>query len=243
MNKDTQHNEGGAVELRSEKVRNIVGQIPPLLIRQGITIIGITLLILSSMSILIPYRKTIPVKITWCTIPSINMLYTQHIGIFILDSLLKYKKGDSLHRNKKMIKKGQKIGYILHENRISTITSPTNGILVLRTFDKTLLDKHSLIGIVIPSHQKKIYASCEIEQSLEKEIYKGQNIIIHLANNRNITASVREILSTDTQHVKLSILIVNTNELRNVSINESCIGNIIVEERSLLNWLIRKIKL
>lgn len=52
------------VELRSEKVRNIIGQVPPVLLRYGITIIGLTLLVLVGISAFIPYQPGIDTEIT-----------------------------------------------------------------------------------------------------------------------------------------------------------------------------------
>ena len=54
----------GGIELRSEKVRNIIGKIPPVLIRYGTIIIGLALLTLFVVSAFIPYRETIPVVIS-----------------------------------------------------------------------------------------------------------------------------------------------------------------------------------
>lgn len=44
-------------ELRSEKVRSIVGQIPSSLVRYGITIIGIVLLFLFAIAYFLPYKQ------------------------------------------------------------------------------------------------------------------------------------------------------------------------------------------
>ena len=41
------------IELRSEKVRNIIGQIPPVLLRYGTVIIGVTLAALCMLSMYI----------------------------------------------------------------------------------------------------------------------------------------------------------------------------------------------
>lgn len=46
------------MELRSEKVRNIIGQVPPALLRYGIAIIGLSLLVLLGVSAFIPYQPT-----------------------------------------------------------------------------------------------------------------------------------------------------------------------------------------
>jgi len=52
------------VELRSEKVRNIIGQVPPVLLRYGIAIIGLALLALVGVSAFIPYQPGIATEIT-----------------------------------------------------------------------------------------------------------------------------------------------------------------------------------
>jgi hypothetical protein len=51
------------IELRSEKVRNIVGQVPPVLLRQGIAIISLVLLLLFAGAYFIPYPETIRINI------------------------------------------------------------------------------------------------------------------------------------------------------------------------------------
>lgn len=52
------------IEIRSEKVRNIIGQIPPVLLRYGIIIITISLITLGVVASLIPYQQTIETQIT-----------------------------------------------------------------------------------------------------------------------------------------------------------------------------------
>lgn len=52
------------IELRSEKVRNIVGKIPPAIDRYGITIIGLVIAIMVAVSMLIPYQEKIHFTIT-----------------------------------------------------------------------------------------------------------------------------------------------------------------------------------
>ena len=47
------------IELRSEKVRNIVGKIPPAVDRYGIAVIGLVLMAIVGVSMLIPYKETV----------------------------------------------------------------------------------------------------------------------------------------------------------------------------------------
>ena len=52
------------IELRSEQVRKIIGQIPPVLIRSGIGIIGIIVGLLLAAAAFIPYPETVESEIT-----------------------------------------------------------------------------------------------------------------------------------------------------------------------------------
>ena len=54
-----------SLELRSEKVRSIVGQIPPALTRYGITITGVVLLIFLGIAYYIPYKQVYSGTITF----------------------------------------------------------------------------------------------------------------------------------------------------------------------------------
>ena len=56
--------ENKQIELRSEKVRNIIGQIPPILITHGTMFIGLALLSLFLAAAFIPYQPTIDTEVT-----------------------------------------------------------------------------------------------------------------------------------------------------------------------------------
>lgn len=56
-------------ELRSEKVRNVVGQIPPTLIRYGTLVIALAIATMIGISAFIPYRKVITGTATVYNIP------------------------------------------------------------------------------------------------------------------------------------------------------------------------------
>ncbi|MGM9712924.1 MAG: hypothetical protein ACI3Y5_02245 [Prevotella sp.] len=53
--KNTEKNRGNNMELRSEKVRNLLGEIPPALVRWGTAIITVVVLTLLSVVCLMPY--------------------------------------------------------------------------------------------------------------------------------------------------------------------------------------------
>lgn len=52
------------IELRSEQVRKIIGQIPPVLIRSGIGIIGLIIALLLAVAALVPYPEAVETDIT-----------------------------------------------------------------------------------------------------------------------------------------------------------------------------------
>lgn len=57
-------------ELRSEKVRSIVGQIPSSLVRYGISVIGLVLCVLVGVAYLLPYKQVYSGTATVYEIPS-----------------------------------------------------------------------------------------------------------------------------------------------------------------------------
>ncbi len=67
------------IELRSEKVRNIIGQVPSILLRYGIVIIGLSLLTLIGVSAFIPYHPSIDTEITIEQDTSGGLYYTTRI--------------------------------------------------------------------------------------------------------------------------------------------------------------------
>ncbi len=105
------------IELRSEKVRNIVGQIPSLLLRQGILMITIALLIILGIAAIIPYRKAIPIDVTLHTVPNIETVYAQHDGVFMEDSLLHDNTTSCISATEVHV--GQRIGYIYSGNSVT----------------------------------------------------------------------------------------------------------------------------
>ena len=88
------------IELRSEKVRNIIGQIPPSIIRYGIIVIFLIIIILLTVSYFFKFPETINTTayfkikndtlVTYVNIPanSINKVKKGNKVIIILDNIL-----------------------------------------------------------------------------------------------------------------------------------------------------------
>jgi len=52
------------IELRSEQVRKIIGQVPPMLVRSGIGVIGLIVALLLAVAAFVPYPETADTDIT-----------------------------------------------------------------------------------------------------------------------------------------------------------------------------------
>lgn len=64
LNRNMMMEENKPIELRSEKVRNIIGRMPPVLVRYGTAIISLALCMLVAAAAFIPYQPKISIEIT-----------------------------------------------------------------------------------------------------------------------------------------------------------------------------------
>lgn len=68
------------IELRSDRVRKIVGKIPPAVDRYGISVIGLLLVVMVGVSMIIPYKETV------CLPVSFSPEVSSRKGIALADS-------------------------------------------------------------------------------------------------------------------------------------------------------------
>lgn len=78
------------MELRSEKVRNIIGQVPPVLLRCGIMIISVSLLVLVGISAFIPYQPGIAIEINVTQTKNGTFQYSTHIPLSAMKNRAKF---------------------------------------------------------------------------------------------------------------------------------------------------------
>ena len=55
--------ENKPIELRSEKVRNIIGRMPPVLVRYGTAMIVSAVLVLAAIAAIVPYQPKISLEV------------------------------------------------------------------------------------------------------------------------------------------------------------------------------------
>ncbi len=219
-----QHSER-SIELRSEKVRNIVGQIPPLLIRQGVLIIGLTLLVLFIISSFVPYKKTIPVEITIYKTPQIEKITALNDGVLLLDSILQEAEAN------------QVIGNLLFNDTILPIKSKTKGKIIWNLQNNDSVRKNTLLCVVIPLQNKAIYGECRVDSSQKAMLRKGQKILLSDSQGRTFNGEISEIYPILLNNKELKIRI----KLDKIQTDEIYLnGQIILREDSLLEYFYRQ---
>lgn len=128
-------------ELRSEKVRSIVGQIPPALVRYGTIILFVVLVILFGIAYFVPYKQVYSGTITFYDMPS-----TAYIGFANDKALTKIEEPIPLIIHTEAHDYTIKLISIVNErdtlNRYPVSIEEAQNIsnLLNRTFDFTLVE-------------------------------------------------------------------------------------------------------
>lgn len=229
MDKQTKHREK-SIELRSEKVRNIVGQIPSLLIRQGILIIGLVLLILLSISAFVPYRKTLPVDITVYTVPQIEKVIAPADGIFLIDTILK------------QVKPNQIVCNLAISDTLLPVKATALGKIIWNVQNNDLVKKKDLLFIIVPQKLQRVYGECSVHLSQKTTLQKGQKVFLtdYLGHQYNGKVTTIYPIPTKTEQLKVRISIDNFPATETVNQFK---GKIILEETTFLKYFIASLKI
>ncbi|PVX51927.1 HlyD family secretion protein [Balneicella halophila] len=220
MDNKTQHTEK-SIELRSEKVRNIVGQIPSLLIRQGILIIGLALLILVGVSAFIPYKKTLPIEVTIQRVPAIEKIHASTNGILLIDSF------------PKMVKAEQVVGKLLQNDTLLPIKAPTEGKLIWNVQNNDKVKKGDLLCLVVPQVATSIYGECEVNASQKAMLNKGQKVELLDDFGQQINGQISQIYLIPTRSNLFNVRV----EISYHSIIATSLkGKVILQEKSVLRY-------
>jgi hypothetical protein len=168
------------IELRSEKVRNIVGKVPPLLLRLGIAVISIILIFLLIAAYFIPYREYRTVEVELFCRPgyrSINM--PEDGNVFITASM--------------QVEKGEEICYIqTGSDSVVRFHAPFSGTVLFDVACGDFLRKGKPIYTIIPDSIRSIYGiTCISEKSIAR-IGIGQPVNFIPVSKMTATDGLRE---------------------------------------------------
>lgn len=170
------------IELRSEKVRNIVGKVPPRLYRVGISIISIILLLTLVLAYIIPYPEYKTTSINLSTIPIIQTIEAPLSGTFFFDL------------SQERVEVNQKICTVRFENdSMVNYYSEYNGIFLCNYKNEDKVEQGDIIFSIIPDSISLIYGISLIPLDDMKNIKKGQTVIITSVEQQSIKGCISKL--------------------------------------------------
>lgn len=161
------------IELRSEKVRNIVGKIPPILLRIGISIISIIILLALLLAYIIPYPEYYITDMTVTIKPHINNILSPISGVY-------YKNAEYPYQ-----------GIIVSDDSIVMMTF-CDKYNITSDLDSTPVQRHDIIAIA-SSEKLSLWGKCRIPLQEINNISYGQEVDILTSSNESCIGTIKEI--------------------------------------------------
>ena len=194
------------IELRSEKVRNIIGQVPNLLLRKGITIISLVIIGLIFITYFLPYSEVVSVRVHIYTIPQYEIITASNNGRLQFDQLQK-------------VNQLQILGYLKSDrDSVVIIKSPIDGTVIENCSNNSIVKKDDILFLIAPKKIEEIYATGIINT---KNIYKialGQKVKIssrdHLLHDRELIGKISKIypIPDSNSNFKIRITILPSDQ-------------------------------
>jgi hypothetical protein len=156
------------IELRSEKVRNIIGQIPPLLVRSGIGVIALVVILVLVVCYYIPYSETIDGQIKIYSIPESEVFISPKQGVVYFET------------DKSVINKGDAIGYIQSVDTLIHLVAGISGSLSLNTKQDESVERGEILYAITPVSISTIYGRLLLPYEYKARIQTGQQVRIEL---------------------------------------------------------------
>jgi hypothetical protein len=153
------------IELRSEKVRNIVGKVPPLLLRIGIAVISIIIISLLIAAYFLPYREYKRVEVELFCRPGYQRIAMPEDGnVFMTTPTMQ-------------VKKGQQICYVqTGTDSIIRYCAHFDGKVLFNAYYGDFQRKGDHIYTIIPDSIKSIYGIAYVTEDDIARIDSGQPV-------------------------------------------------------------------
>lgn len=157
------------IELRSEKVRNIVGQVPPVLLRSGIMIISLVVILVLAGAYFMPYSETLSLQVRLYSDPAAEMVRAPQKGIVRMKSLPRH------------VEKDQWLGFLeTGNNTFMELYSSTKGVLVSNCRNGFSVGRNDVLFAVIPDTIRSLYGLGYIDSGAKNRVETGQKINLEL---------------------------------------------------------------
>ncbi len=155
------------IELRSEKVRSIIGQVPSVLLRYGIALIGIVLILLVGMAAFIPYKETISIAAKVETSPKSVLLKANRAGQILWDS------------KSVVVREGEVLGYELAQDSLYVIQASLSGKLSRIVQNGDAITKGEALAVIMPEGNLTYYAIAKVPQSLIVKVNQDAKLLFN----------------------------------------------------------------
>ncbi len=215
------------IEIRSEKVRNIVGKIPPVTLRVGISVISIVITLILILAYFLPYPQYYNTDIEIISTPKYQIVRTPVPGLYFNNS-----------ENK------SNIGIVISSDSIFHIKSNAQGRIVTNNCDSCYVFQNDIIAAIIPDTTISFSGICKVPANIKNKIRPGQNVIITLYSGEECPASVFNIGNFQQRdssatypyyiiHIKLNCQL-SGSELSDGKVE----GKILISEKPLLQSIL-----
>lgn len=202
------------IDLKSDKVRSIIGSIPSRILRQGSLAISILLLCLIILTYNLPYYDYQSVDVSIQCVPQIHTLYAPCEGIYV------NIKKDSLHM-------GDTYGFIVRsDGHPMKLAVPINGILHESIIDNAYVNIGQVIGFILPSQIKQIVAIAYVDANNISTFKINQSALLEfnsIEGKKELQGKIFKIIDTKNSKYILQFQIdtnlYDTNFIDSISYN------------------------
>jgi hypothetical protein len=172
-----ENNKNKDIELRSEKVRNIVGKVPPLLLRVGIFIISLVIMLVLALAYFIPYPEYEDIIVNLYSDTPVQIKQSSSLGFFHTEFLDRH------------VNKEEETGVLLLDSDSHT-NIPTyadiSGYVYYQLDSQARVRKGDILYAIIPDSISEVYGVCLIPCDEIGRISKGQEVSVNIEDRKRI---------------------------------------------------------
>lgn len=218
------------IELLSERVRNIVGSIPPVILCYGNVVIGGILILIFAILAFLPYREMVPVDVKLDDNTLQTLVRSDVEGIFVMDSIPAY------------VEVNEVIGLIRTAQKIHLIYSPVAGKLIMNITFGDSIEVGQILFLIV-SAKDKVFGISEIAKSDVGKIREGDKVIIEdLAGNKYYGVVDGDVYSRVKENREILFIKIRfDNKLIKIFPGVIYSGKIVLSDISILHKIIRSI--
>jgi len=149
-------------------VRNIIGQIPPVLVRSGMGVIAIVVALALAVCYFIPYYETVEGRVEIFSIPESKICVSPMQG--------------SVHFeiDEHIVDRGDTIGYIQSADSVIRLTADISGKLSLNVKQERNVAAGEVLYAITPNLVSNIYGQILLPYEYKTKIQNGQQVRIEL---------------------------------------------------------------